>query len=162
MLNSGKSMETKLDSVDREILRILEKDAKTVAKAIAEELNLTKTPVYERIKRLENEGFIKNYTAILNKEKIEQSITVFSFVSLETQKGNLMDNFLEKVNEFDQVTDCFVVGGEFDFLLKVVVKDLDAYYDFAKKKIASLSSIGAVKSAFVLNEVKSTTAFPLL
>ena len=155
-------METKLDSIDREILRILEKDAKTVAKSIAEELNMTKTPVYERIKRLENEGYIKNYTAILNKERIEQSITVFSFVSLEVQKGSLMDNFLEKVNEFDEVTECFVVGGEFDFLLKVVVKDLDAYYDFAKMKIASLPNIGAVKSAFVLNEVKNTTAFPLL
>lgn len=155
-------METKLDATDREILRILEKDAKTVAKSIAEELNLTKTPVYERIKKLENEGYIKKYTAILNKEKIEQSITVFSFVSLEVQKGNLMDNFLEKVNGFDEVTECFVVGGEFDFLLKVMVKDLDAYYDFAKMKIATLSNIGAVKSAFVLNEVKNTTAFPLL
>lgn len=151
-----------LDKVDRAILKILEKDSKTVAKAIAEQLNLTKTPVYERIKRLENDGYIKKYTAIISKEKIEQSITVFSFVSLEAQKGSLMDDFLQKVYEFSEVTECFVVGGEFDFLLKVVVKDLDAYYDFAKTKIASLENIGAVKSAFVLNEVKNTTSFPLL
>jgi Lrp/AsnC family leucine-responsive transcriptional regulator len=152
----------KLDNIDREILKILQKDAKTVAKSIAQELGLTKTPVYERIKRLEQDGFIKNYVAILDKDKIEESITVFSFVSLETQKGSMMDEFFEDVKSYPEVVECFVVGGEFDFLLKVVVKNLDAYYDFAKFKIASLPSIGSVKSAFVLNEVKNDTNFPLL
>ena len=152
----------KLDNIDREILKILQKDAKTVAKSIAQELGLTKTPIYERIKRLEQDGFIKNYVAILDKDKIEESITVFSFVSLETQKGAMMDEFFEDVKSYPEVVECFVVGGEFDFLLKVVVKNLDAYYDFAKFKIASLPSIGSVKSAFVLNEVKNDTNFPLL
>ncbi|WP_431129095.1 Lrp/AsnC family transcriptional regulator [Flagellimonas flava] len=155
-------MQERLDAIDREILKILEKDAKTIAKTIAEQLGLTKTPVYERIRRLEQEGYIKNYAAILDKEKIEHSITVFSFVSLEAQKGHLMDDFLNQVKQFAEVTECFVVGGEFDFLLKVIVKDLDAYYDFAKTKIASLPNIGAVKSAFVLKEVKNETSFPLL
>jgi DNA-binding Lrp family transcriptional regulator len=155
-------MADKLDDIDRAILRILQKDAKTVAKSIAEELGLTKTPVYERIKRLEKEGFIKNYVAILDKEKIGESITVFSFVSLETQKGAMMDEFFGDVKSYPEVVECFVVGGEFDFLLKVVVKNLDSYYDFAKFKIASLPSIGSVKSAFVLNEVKNDTIFPLV
>ncbi len=155
-------METKLDDIDRKILKILEKDAKTIAKTIAEELHLTKTPVYERIKRLEQEGFIARYTAIIEKEKIESSITVFSFVSLEVQKGYLMDDFLEMVSGFPEVVECFVVGGEFDFLLKVIVKNLDAYYGFAKSKIATLPNVGVVKSAFVLKEVKDETAFPLL
>ncbi|WP_282178379.1 Lrp/AsnC family transcriptional regulator [Maribacter stanieri] len=155
-------MVEKLDFIDREILKILQKDAKTGAKTIAEQLRLTKTPVYERIKRLEHDGFIKNYVAILNKDKIEESITVFSFVSLEAQKGAMMDDFFEQVMKYPEVVECFVVGGEFDFLLKVVVKNLDAYYNFAKFKIASLPSIGGVKSAFVLNEVKNNTNFPLL
>lgn len=155
-------MQDKLDAIDREILKILEKDAKTIAKDIAEHLGLTKTPVYERIRRLEQEGFIKNYAAIINKDRVEQSITVFSFVSLEAQKGHLMDDFLNQVKQLHEVTECFVVGGEFDFLLKVIVKDLDAYYAFAKSKIASLPNIGAVKSAFVLKEVKNENTFPLL
>lgn len=155
-------MQVQLDAIDREILKILERDAKTVAKTIAEQLGLTKTPVYERIRRLEQEGFIKNYAAIINKEKVESCITVFSFVSLEAQKGHLMDDFLNQVKQFSEVTECFVVGGEFDFLLKVIVKNLDAYYDFAKTKIASLPNIGAVKSAFVLKEVKNENTFPLL
>lgn len=152
----------KLDAIDRGILKILEKDAKTVAKSIAEQLGLTKTPVYERIKRLEKEGYIKNYVAVLDTDKIERSITVFSFVSLEAQKGSLMDDFLENVKQFNEVSECYVVGGEFDFLLKVTVKNLDAYYDFAKSKIATLPNIGAVKSAFVLNEAKNQQYFPLL
>ncbi len=151
-----------LDAIDRKILKILESDAKTVAKTIAEQLNMTKTPVYERIRRLEQEGYIQKYVALVDKEKVEPSITVFSFVSLEAQKGSMMDAFLELVREFPEVVACFVVGGEFDFLLKVVVKDLDAYYDFAKGKIANLPNIGAVKSAFVLKEVKDDNRFPLL
>lgn len=151
-----------IDDIDRKILRILELDAKTGVKDIASKLNLTKTPVYERIKRLEQDGFIENYVAIVNNKKITQSITVFSFVSLEAQKGPFMDEFLTQVSNFREVTECFVVGGEFDFLLKVVVEDLDAYYDFAKTKVAALPNIGAVKSAFVLNEVKNEKTFPLL
>lgn len=155
-------METKLDAIDRKILKILEKDAKTVAKTIAESLHMTKTPVYERIKRLEQEGYIAHYAAIVAKDKVESSITVFSFVSLEAQKGHLMDGFLKQVSALPEVVECFVVGGEFDFLLKVIVKNLDAYYNFAKTKIAVLPNIGSVKSAFVLKEVKDETAFPLL
>ncbi|MFS4468496.1 Lrp/AsnC family transcriptional regulator [Maribacter sp. 2210JD10-5] len=152
----------KLDSVDRDILRILEKDAKTVATVIADRLGLTKTPIYERIKRLERDGYIQNYVAVLDTKKIEESITVFSFVSLEAQKGNLMDDFLKQVQDFKEVTECYVVGGEFDFLLKITVKNLDDYYDFAKTRIASLANIGAVKSAFVLNEAKNSFQYPLL
>lgn len=155
-------MEGKLDTIDRSILKILEHDAKTNAKEIASRLNMTKTPVYERIKRLERDGYIKKYVAILDKEKVESSITVFSFVSLEAQKGRMMDEFAESIIQFPQVVECFVVGGEFDFLLKIIVKDLDAYFEFSKDKVASLPHIGTVKSAFVLNEPKYTTNFPLL
>ena len=151
-----------LDEVDRKILRILERDAKTVAKSIADQLGMTKTPVYERIKRLESDGFIKNYKAVLDTSKIEPSITVFSFVSLDAQKGSLMDDFLDNIALFNEVTECYVVGGEFDFILKVTVKNLDAYYDFAKTRIATLPNIGAVKSAFVLNEAKNSHHFPWL
>ncbi|MFS4417499.1 Lrp/AsnC family transcriptional regulator [Maribacter sp. 2307ULW6-5] len=143
-----------LDETDRAILAMLTKNAKVGAKAIAETLGLTKTPVYERIRRLEQEGYIKKYVAVLDGKKMDRGITVFSFVSLEAQKGALMDHFLNEVMEFKEVRECHVVGGEFDFLLRIQVRDLDAYYDFAKSKIASLPHMGSVKSAFVLNTTK--------
>ncbi|NJB37842.1 Lrp/AsnC family transcriptional regulator [Croceivirga sp. JEA036] len=151
-----------LDAIDKQILKLLEQDGKMVAKTIAEQLGLTKTPVYDRIRRLEKEGFIKRYAAILDKEKIAESITVFSFVSLEVQKAEFMDQFIARIQDFPEVVECFVVGGEFDFLLKVMVKDLDAYYTFAKQRVATLPNIGAVKSAFGLKEAKQDYRFPLL
>lgn len=155
-------MEGRLDAIDRKILKILESDAKTSAKQIASLLNFTKTPVYERIRRLEREGYISKYVAIINKSKVESSITVFSFVSLEAQKERMMDEFAHNIKQYKEVVECFVVGGEFDFLLKIIVKDLDAYFKFSKDKVASLPHIGTVKSAFVLNETKYSTDFPLL
>ncbi len=155
-------MEIQIDATDRRILKILESNAKTSAKEIAVKLNLTKTPVYERIRKLEKEGYISKYVAVINKTKVEPSITVFSFVSLEAQKGRMMDEFAANIKQYKEVVECFVVGGEFDFLLKIIVKDLDAYFEFSKDKVASLPHIGMVKSAFVLNETKDTSAFPLL
>jgi len=155
-------MENQIDATDRRILKILESNAKTSAKEIAVKLNLTKTPVYERIRKLEKEGYISKYVAVINKAKVEPSITVFSFVSLEAQKGRMMDEFAANIKQYKEVVECFVVGGEFDFLLKIIVKDLDAYFEFSKDKVASLPHIGMVKSAFVLNETKDTSAFPLL
>ncbi len=152
----------KLDDIDRSILKLLEADAKVNIKVISEQLGITKTPVYERIRRLEKEGYIKGYVALLDRPKIANAITVFSFVSLEAQKGKMMDAFAESVQRYPEVVECFVVGGEFDFLLKIIVADLDAYFTFSKDKIASLPHIGTVKSAFVLNEAKYSTSFPLV
>jgi DNA-binding Lrp family transcriptional regulator len=155
-------MEGKIDAIDRKILKILEINAKTSPKEIAARLNMSKTPVYERVRKLEKEGYISKYVALVDKSKIESSITVFSFVSLEAQKGRMMDEFANSIKQYNEVVECFVVGGEFDFLLKIIVKDLDAYFKFSKDKVASLPHIGTVKSAFALNEAKYTTEFPLL
>ncbi len=161
-MESGKMTSLKLDHIDRGILKLLETDAKMNIKEIAERLHMTKTPIYERIRRMEKEGFIKKYVALLDRTKIESAITVFSFVSLEAQKGKMMDAFAHSIKQYPEVVECYVVGGEFDFLLKIIVKDLDAYFQFSKDKVASLPHIGTVKSAFVLNEPKHTTSFPLL
>jgi DNA-binding Lrp family transcriptional regulator len=155
-------MEGRIDAIDRQILKILETNAKTSPKEIAARLNMSKTPVYERVRKLEKEGYISKYVALVNKAKVESSITVFSFVSLEAQQGRMMDEFANSIKQYNEVVECFVVGGEFDFLLKIIVKDLDAYFEFSKNKVASLPHIGTVKSAFVLNEAKYTTEFPLL
>ena len=151
----------KLDFIDREILKILQKDAKIGAKAIAEQLGMTKTPVYERIKRLEHDGFIKNYVAILDKDKIEDSITVFSFVSLEAQKGAMMDDFFEQVKKYPEVVECFVVGGEFDFLLKVVSIDWDDFQKFLTSKLTPAPNVSHVKTALSIRSEKDLPGVPL-
>lgn len=151
----------KLDSIDRKLLELLQQDAKTNVKELAAALGLTKTPVYDRIKRLEAEGFIDRYVAVLNQSKLPSYMVVFCSVSLESQKLGALEAFSAKVLEFSEVMECYLMGGAQDFLLKLVVKDLDDYHRFSSGKLAALPNISKIKSSFVLNEVKSTSKLPV-
>ncbi len=152
---------SQLDSTDRAILRFLQQNGKMNVKEIAGNLNITKTPIYERINRLENEGIIDRYVAIVDKKKVGSPIIVFCSVSLDVQKVEHIENFNNAISNIPEVVECYLTGGVFDFLLKVIVKDLDAYHEFSSGKLAALSNVGQIKSSFVLNEVKYSTAFPI-
>ncbi|MEZ4954613.1 MAG: Lrp/AsnC family transcriptional regulator [Saprospiraceae bacterium] len=152
----------KLDATDRRILELLQANSKINVKEIADQLNITKTPIYERIKRYEREGIIEKYVAILDREKVDASIVVFCSVSLETQKLEQIESFSEAVAHIPEVMECYLMGGANDFLLKVVVKDLNAYHQFSSGKLAALPNVGQIKSTFVLHEVKRSTVFPLV
>ena len=152
----------KIDAIDKRILELLQDDAKISVKELAEILNMTKTPIYERIKRFEREVIIEKYVAILNRKKVSPSIVVFCSVSLETQKLEEIKLFSEEIADIPEVMQCYLMGGANDFLLKVVVKDLDAYHQFSSGKLAALPNVGQIKSTFVLHEVKRTTVYPIL
>lgn len=152
----------KLDATDKRILEMLQADSKVNIKEIAAALNLTKTPVYERIKRYEREGIIKKYVAILNKEAVGNFMVVFCSVSLESQKIKEIEAFNAAVAKIPEVLECYLMGGANDFLLKVVVRDLKAYHRFSSGKLAQLPNVAQIKSTFVLNEVKRSTVFPLI
>ena len=153
---------TKLDVIDKQILEFLQADAKMNVKEMASHLNMTKTPIYERIKRLEREGVIEKYVGILNRNKVESSMVIFCSVSLESQKLTDIETFSQSVSDIPEVMECYLMGGASDFLLKVVVKDLIAYHQFSSGKLAALPKVAQIKSMFVLNEVKNSTVFPLL
>jgi len=151
----------KLDAIDKQLLEILQKDSNTNVKEISVQLNLTKTPIYERIKRYNREGIIKKYVAVLDTNKIHTSMVVFCSVSLESQKLAAIKIFNKSVEKIPEVIDCYLMGGSNDFLLKVVVKDLHAYHQFSTGKLAALPNVAQIKSTFVLNEVKRSTVIPL-
>lgn len=152
---------TKLDATDRRLLELLQQDSRTNIKEIANELNLTKTPIYERIKRYDRDGIIEKYVAILDTDKVKSSIVVFCSVSLESQKLEEIEAFSQAVEEIPEVVECYLMGGANDFLLKVVVEDLQAYHRFSSGKLAALANVSQIKSTFVLNEVKRSTVIPL-
>lgn len=152
----------KLDKIDKNILRILQDDAKVNVKGMASTLGISKTPIYERIKRLEKEGVIKKYVAILDPKLIVTSITVFCSVSLDVQKIEQLHQFNEAISNVPQVVECYLMGGAFDYQLKVIVKDLEEYHLFSSGILASIPNVSQIKSAFVLNEVKHTTSYPNL
>lgn len=149
------------DDLDLKILKRLQEDAKVNIKELSDELGLTKTPVYERIKRMEQAGIISNYVAVLNRDKLRSSMVVFCYVSLERQKLENLEQFNKAIMEIPEVVECYLMGGENDFLLKVVVKDLMAYHEFSSGKLAALPNVANIRSSFVLNEVKRSTVYPV-
>lgn len=151
----------KLDATDKKLLELLQNDAKLNVKEIADQLNLTKTPVYDRIKRYDREGIIEKYVAVLDTSKLETSMVVFCSVSLDSQKLEEIKAFSEAVDQIQEVIECYLMGGANDFLLKVVVKNLEAYHQFSSGKLAALPNVSQIKSTFVLNEVKRSTVIPL-
>lgn len=149
-----------LDAVDRAILHQLQEDASRTTKEIAAQLDLTTTPVFERIKRLEREGYIKGYTALLDRRKIGMQLLVFCDVSLKEHNRDYLLNFEKAVVELPEVLECHHVTGEYDYMLKIAVRDMDAYQRFIKEKLAILENIGRVQSHFVMTEVKNSTVLP--
>lgn len=157
----GKIPEHSLDAVDRQILQYLQHNAQVNVKELSERLNMTKNPIYERIRRLENEGYIKNYVAILDRLKVGVPLMVFVAVSLNIQNAEHIALFNNQIKGIEEVVECYLTGGVFDFILKVVVKDLEAYNNFASNKLAMIPNVGKIQSSFVLTEVKNSTAIPL-
>lgn len=150
-----------LDATDRRILKMLQLDGKATIKEMANQLNMTNTPVFERVKRLERDGFIKQYTAILDRQKIGLQMVVFCTVSLKVHHADFLERFEQEVTCLEEVVECYHIAGMFDYLLKVVVRDMDVYRQFVSKKLAALENIGKVQSSFVMTEIRHSTALPI-
>ena len=148
-----------LDPVDLTILRILQKDGKKTAKEIASKLNLTTSPIYERIRRLEKQGFIKKYVAILDKDLIERSVTTICQVSMRYHNEEFIEKFEEQIQNLKEVQECYHMAGQVDFVLKIHTKSLEDYHDFIKTKLAKIENIGVLNSAFVLKEIKHSSEY---
>lgn len=151
----------KLDAIDRKLLELLQVNSKMNIKDLAEELHMTKTPIYERIKRYDREGIIEKYVAVLNREKLKGSLVVFCNVTLESQKLDEIAKFRKAVNEIPQVLECYLMIGPNDFLLKVAVPNLKSYHLFAAGKLAVLPYVGHIRSSIVLSEFKRSTVYPV-
>lgn len=149
----------KLDNVDLEILRILQKDSKKTTKEVAEMLNLTASPVYERIKRLEQKGYIKKYVALLNQKAISRPVTAICMVSLRYHNEGFIDKFDQQIKALKEVQECYHMAGKVDFFLKINLQSLDAYHEFVRLKLSKIENIGVLESYFVLKEIYSTTEF---
>lgn len=150
-----------LDQDDIRILQLLQHDARLTNKEIADKVGKSVTPIYERIKRLDQEGIIRKYVALLDTRKINKSLTAFTHVQLREHAEQMMKNFEREVIRFPEVMECYHMTGQFDYLLKVALKDMDEYYTFMLEKLARLANVGTVQSFFVLFEAKKETAYKL-
>ncbi|TAG40981.1 MAG: Lrp/AsnC family transcriptional regulator [Cytophagia bacterium] len=147
----------KLDDTDRKILKLLQENALLTTKELAALLNLSYTPVYERIRKLEKEGIIKKYVALINREKVGKNLVAFCNISLKEHSRANGEKFVKAVLSFEEVTECYNISGGYDFMLKVVVNDMPAYQQFLMEKLGTLDSIGNTHSIFVMSEIKHET-----
>jgi len=154
-------MLTSLDHDDLRILQLLQHDARLTNKEIADKIGKSVSPVYERIRRLEQEGIIQQYVAVLDKRKINKSLTAYTNVQLKEHADHMMKTFEREVIKIPEVMECYHMTGQYDYLLKVALSDMDEYYGFIINKIAKLPNVGTVQSFFVLFEAKKETAYKI-
>ncbi len=151
----------KLDKTDYKILALLQKNANLTIKEIAKATNLSITPIHERMKRLENEGIIEYFTVILNKRKLGKWLQVHCQVTLDKQTQHNFVEFEEAISSFSEVIECSVVSGGFDYLLKILVEDMEQYNVFYQTKLAVIEAVAHINSFFVMKEVKNSSALPM-
>lgn len=154
-------MDIKLDGIDKQILNLLQVDAKMNVKEVGAKVGLTVTPTYERIKRLEKSGVIEGYVAVLNKKKIGKTLEVLCHVSLSSHSKEKIKKFEDEVTQIDDVMECFHVTGDADYLLKILVSDIDEYQKFLRNKLSVLDNVINVRSVFVMTNVKSNSVVRL-
>jgi len=148
-----------LDEIDLKILRILQEDSKKTTKEIAEILNLTASPVYERTRKLEKKGYIKKYVAILDNKLIQRPVTAICMVSLRYHNEGFIDKFEQQIKALGEVQECYHMAGKVDFFLKINLQSLDEYHEFVRLKLSKIENIGILESYFVLKEIYHTTEY---
>ncbi|TBW28551.1 Lrp/AsnC family transcriptional regulator [Gramella sp. KN1008] len=151
----------KIDNLDKRILKHLQADSKKTNKEISNDLGLSVTAVYERIRKMEREGVISKYVAILDPDKIDKGFMVLCQIKLIQHKKDFLTRFEKEVTSLPEVIECFHVSGDYDYILKVLVKDMDAYREFMVTKLTTLDHIGSTTSIFTINKVKETTSISL-
>ncbi|MBR9914016.1 MAG: Lrp/AsnC family transcriptional regulator [Algicola sp.] len=150
-----------LDAIDKKLLQLLQKDSKQTNKELSNKLNLSVTAVYERIKKLERSGVIFKYVALIDKKKVEKPFVTFCSIKLVQHTKDCVVQFEKEVVQLDEVMECYHTSGDYDYLLKIIVADMDAFREFMVKKLTTISHIGSTHSTFMINEVKHSTAIHL-
>lgn len=151
----------KLDAIDIKILKLLQENAKLTNKEISEMVNLSPTPVFERQKRLEREGYIRRYVAELEPEKLGGKLIVFCSIKLKQHTKENGFQFMDAINQIDTIINCYNISGDYDFMLKIYVRDMKHYQDFVLNTLGEIDAIGSLHSTFVIGEVKNTRSIPI-
>ncbi len=149
------------DKIDLSILQIIQNNAKTTIKEMAMELGMSTTPIFDRIKRLEAQGVISKYVALVDPQKLNKKLRVFIEISMADHSGKAVKKFVSEITEHPEVMECHHVTGDSDFLIVLLTRDIESYNDFITEKLFKVSNVGKVRSSFSLSVKKHTTAISL-
>ncbi|MBU2997345.1 Lrp/AsnC family transcriptional regulator [Cellulophaga baltica] len=150
-----------LDVTDLQLLNHLQENSNYTTKELAALVNLSQTPVYERLRKLEKEGYVQKYVAILDAEKLGRELIVFCDITLKQHTKEIGNRFVKDILSLVEVTECYNISGDYDFRLKVLVKNMKDYQDFVINSLGSVKNIGSAHSTFVIGTIKQTYAVPL-
>lgn len=150
-----------LDETDRKILRILQRNSDLTVKELAAKLHLSTSPTFERQKRLERDGYIERYMAIVNPHKVGNGIMVLCNIRLKQHSQELIQEFMDVVQNLEEITECYNTSGDYDFLIKVYAHDMKSYQQFMLNTLGTINCIGSLHSIFVIDETKNTHGVPI-
>jgi Lrp/AsnC family transcriptional regulator, leucine-responsive regulatory protein len=150
-----------LDAIDRRIIAALQADGRMTVQQLAEQVGLSASPCARRVRLLERAGVIKGYAALIDQAQIGLPISAFASIKLARQHEEDLDSFAEAVSRWPEVVDCYLMTGQRDYLMRVVVRDLEAYERFLKEKLTRLSNVASIETSFALGQVKRSDHLPL-
>ena len=150
-----------LDETDRKILRILQRNSDLTVKELAAKLHLSTSPTFERQKRLERDGYIERYMAVVNPHKVGNGIMVLCNIRLKQHSQELIQEFMDVVQNLEEITECYNTSGDYDFLIKVYAHDMKSYQQFMPNTLGTINCIGSLHSIFVIDETKNTHGVPI-
>ena len=151
----------KLDRTDIQILKNLQENGRITVKELAMKVHLSTTPVFERMRRLESEGYIQRYTAVLSPSKLGRGFIVFCSVRLRRMGKEIAHDFVSRVKNIPEVAECYNISGEFDYLLKIYAPDMQYYNNFIIDTLGTIESLGSLQSWFVMSEIKNSYGLPI-
>mgnify|MGYP000984309413 FL=1 len=150
-----------LDETDRKILRILQRNSDLTVKELAAKLHLSTSPTFERQKRLERDGYIERYMAVVNPHKVGNGIMVLCNIRLKQHSQELIQEFMDVVQNLEEITECYNTSGDYDFLIKVYAHDMKSYQQFMLNTLGTINCIGSLHSIFIIDETKNTHGVPI-
>lgn len=153
--------QSKLDAIDRQMLRLLQKDSRLTVKELAQLVHLSPTPTFERQKRLEREGYIQRYSAVVDAHKLGNNVIVLCNIRLRQHTHQLIKEFMDAVQDIDKIKECYNTSGDYDFQIKVYAHDMKDYQDFVLNTLGNMECIGSLHSVIVIGEIKDSTIIPV-
>jgi len=154
-------MNNELGTQDVKILKLLQQDASLTTQEISEKLNMSQSPCWRKINKMQQDSLIEKRVAILNREKLGMDVVVFSTINLSTQGREYLEDFEAEVKLLPEVLECYTMAGSWDYMLKIVAKNIRHYEIFVREKLTTLPHIGEVHSHIAVTEIKNSTELPL-
>lgn len=152
---------SKLDAVDRRIIAALQSEGRMTINELAEKVALSPSPCARRLRQLEQSGIIKGYAAVVDQEKVGLPVSAFASIKLERQREEELDRFAAAMARWPEVVDCYLMTGQRDYLLRIVVSDLQAYEQFIKNKLSRLDGVASIETSFALSQIKRSEVLPM-